>query len=290
MSIVCFWRAWRQERLGVWPPLGDYRTFYRPMSRWIADEKRRRRPSAPFVFAIQGAIGAGKSTIARLLAACVQRRLSREDGPAIALSLDDYYLPLSERMRPEFIARGYKAGWASNRGPAGTHDISRLAADLAALDTGRPVELPVFDKRADDRSGDQQRVAGRVGVVILEGWFLGARIDGPVERIPEGLVRSAAEALAAYQPVFERFDALLALDRPPLDEIQRQREEQERTLERRTGRRGMIPEQVRRFVRYFYEDSWEPGLSAPEPPGDRVTFRARLDSRRHIRDLRPPLA
>ena len=71
---------------------------------------------------------------------------------------------------------------------------------------------------------------------------------------------------------------------PRLDDIVANRIRQQRDLDRRSGRSGMTPDQVRRFVHYFYQDAWEPGFSSPVPPESRVTFWAAMDE--HYRVLR----
>ena len=91
------------------------------------------------------------------------------------------------------------------------------------------------------------------------------RIAGPrgaagIKNADPGLKRSVAEALKSYKPIFDRLDALWMFDPPrDLEEIITQRIEQQDTLNRGSGKVGMTCAQISRFIRYFYEDSWQPG-------------------------------
>jgi len=55
--------------------------------------------------------------------------------------------------------------------------------------------------------------------------------------------------------------------------------EQQETLDRESKEKGMTPAQIRRFIDYFYKDSWQPGLSAPTPPREATSFWAVVDAR-----------
>jgi pantothenate kinase-related protein Tda10 len=214
-----------------------------------------------------------------------------EEGSALTRSLDDYYLPKDERLQPEFLARGYNPIGIPNRGPAGTHDTARLWVDIQAMDLGRTDHLlPSFDKQADDRSPEPFRVKGPVGVFILEGWMVGAGTEVDPLKARSSLKRSVAQALKNYGPIFNRLDALWVFEPPKtIDHIIRQRLEQEESLEGQSGKRGMSAEQIRHFIHYFYEDSWEAGLTTPTPPRHRATFWAVSNDNHEIQSITPKL-
>src|SRR5690606_11364294 len=119
-------------------------------------------------YGITGLQGTGKSTLAAQMAA-----LAAERGRTVAvLSVDDVYLDHDERAR---LAREVHPLLAT-RGPPGTHDAALACHTLDALRAGETVALPRFDKLADRRrpESDWPR-AGRVELVLFEGWFLGTR-------------------------------------------------------------------------------------------------------------------
>ncbi|MEB3296932.1 MAG: hypothetical protein VKL23_05290 [Cyanobacteriota bacterium] len=140
------------------------------------------------LLALNGPVGAGKSTLARCLGA-----LGPELGLELAVaSIDDAYLPWQERC---CVLAGNPFG--VTRVPPGSHDTALLRARLMSWKGGGPLELPRFDKTL--RGGEGDRCGGschQADAVVLEGWLLGCR--------------SLGSTLAA---VIERFDQDPALAR-----------------------------------------------------------------------------
>jgi len=261
-------------------PLLESESVYRIFSEWILAQKRRLRPAELYVVGVFGSVGQGKTFFSRAITSHLNALLKPEEGQAITRSLDDYYLPKAERYRPEFLALGYNPQGISNRGPAGTHDTERLLHDLRMLEESGPssnIELPAFEKQNDDRAPQPYHVQGKVGVLVLEGWFIGANTTVDLARTSPGLKRSVATALKKYKPIFDRVDALWAFEPPALEDIVAQRIEQEETLRQKTGKAGMTPEQIRRFVDYFYKQSWQDGVTSPVPPREAAAFWATTD-------------
>jgi pantothenate kinase-related protein Tda10 len=217
--------------------------------------------------------------------------LKPEEGRAITRSLDDYYLSKADRYKPGFLTRGYNPKGIPNRGPAGTHDTARLWNDIQAMDQGRSdLSLPSFNKQIDDHFPEHFHVPGKVGVLILEGWFVGARTDIDPMKVESGLKRSVAEALKNYQSIFARLDALWVFEPPKtLEQTILQRIEQEETLQKQTGSMGMDAEQICRFIHYFYEESWQSGLNSPLPPRASATFWAVTDDQHRFLKITPQL-
>jgi pantothenate kinase-related protein Tda10 len=240
---------------------------------------------------VNGSLGQGKTYFSQALVTCLNALLTSDEGQAITRSLDDYYLTHAERYRPEFLALGYNPKGISNRGPAGTHDVERLLRDLEVLERSGPdsrVGLPSFKKEIDDRSPELYQVEGKVGVFILEGWFIGAHTNVDPSKADPGLKRSVASALVTYKPVFDRLDALWVFGSPPsLEDIVAQRMEQEETLRRQTGKTGMTSDQIRRFVDYFYKESWQDGVTSPFPPRKAATFWASMDIHHRFIKIEP---
>src|SRR5207253_6726380 len=110
-----------------------------------------------------------------------------------------------------------------------------------------------------------------------------ANTDFDIRHIPAGFQRTVAQYLqGGYKTIFDRLDALWAFDTPAVDEILRNREQQERLLEQSQGKRGMSPEQIRSFVRYFYEETWTPGVTSPIPQPKDITFLGTIYPNRKI--------
>ncbi|MBU6166950.1 MAG: kinase [Alphaproteobacteria bacterium] len=190
----------------------------------------------PFILGLAGAQGSGKSTLAAALAADLAGRGYR----AAAVSIDDFYRSrqhrraLGARVHPLFATRG----------PPGTHDLPLLLDALARIRAGRPLALPVFDKLADDRLPPQHwRRPGRIDVLILEGWCIGARpqptalLAHPINALeaeadPAAHWRTHAnQALAGqYQRTWAMLDALAFLAAPDWASVPRWRAEQEANI------------------------------------------------------------
>lgn len=257
----------------------------------MIQQKRLHRPSGLYLVGVNGTIGQGKTVFSQAVAKHLHSLLKPEEGRAITRSLDDYYLPKVDRYRQEFLARGYNPDGIPNRGPAGTHDTTRLWSDIQAMDQGRSgLELPAFDKQADDRSSVTCHVDARVGVFILEGWFVGARTDVDPMKADPGLKRSVAAALKDYKPIFDRLDALWVFEPPrSMERIVAQRIEQQETTDRQTGRTSMTPAQIRRFIDYFYKDSWQEGVISPTPGKEAASFWAVMDTHHRFLKITPAL-
>ncbi len=261
-------------------------------ARGILEQKRRTRRESLYVVGVTGSIGRGKSTFCKIVAQHLNEALSPGEGQSIVRSLDDYYLPKAERNAPDFLARGYAPLGISNRGPAGTHDIHQLTKDIEAFERSTAdstFALMLFDKQADDRAPIPLTFTGKIGILLLEGWFVGAAGPANPSDLPPGLKRSVAVALGNYQPVFDRLDGLWAFDPLPTDQVASERLGQEQEMGRQSGRAGMNAEEVSRFVHYCYEASWLLPYTSPNPRPDRVSFWASMDKGRQEVIVRPGL-
>ena len=126
--------------------------------------------SRPRIFGISGPAGAGKSTVA----AAVAESLVTVGMRAVALSLDDFYLPRQDRER-----RGLK--W---RAAPGSHDLDLMVRTLAAIEEGaEPLLLPRFDASRDDRTAEE-RLDQPPDVVVFDGWILGYDDQGYERVLP----------------------------------------------------------------------------------------------------------
>ncbi|WP_374470468.1 kinase [Phenylobacterium sp.] len=237
----------------------SFRTTVEWICRPLADRAARlrqvRRRTA--TLGLCGAQGSGKSTIARATA----RLLEARGLTAVALSLDDFYLPKAARLQ---LAKDVHPLLAV-RGPPGTHDVAMAGATLDQLRAPGRVMLPTFDKAADNRTrrGRWETVATPVDVVIFEGWCVGARAQGqaalatPVNDLernedPDGRWRTWIndQLDGPYQELFARVNSLTLLAAPSFEVVRTWRTEQERKLRERTGQ-GMADAEIERFVAHY---------------------------------------
>lgn len=210
------------------------------------------RPSAPQFVGLGGGQGAGKSTVAGAIVAA----LAAIGRSAVAMSIDDFYLPKAGRERLADDVHPL----LGTRGPPGTHDVDLLLTTLERLTRPGQVEVPVFDKGIDDRSAPR-KVEGPFDVVLLEGWCVGARpqaatdLERPInalerEQDPHGYWRGFVNAAldGDYARLETLFDCLIFLAVPGLAAVRRWRLQQE--LARPPSQR-MNEAQVARFVAHY---------------------------------------
>jgi len=211
-----------------------------------------------------GAQGSGKSTAA----AALVELLHQQDLPAVALSIDDFYLPRSARA--ELAATVHPL--LMTRGVPGTHDVELALATIESLGTDEPTRLPAFDKGSDDRRPRRQwrELQGPLRVVILEGWCVGARAEpaatlaAPVnalerEEDAQGIWRGYVnDALAdRYPALFNRLAPLALLAAPSFEVVHAWRAEQEHKLRARLQREGgdasrvMSDAGIARFIAHY---------------------------------------
>ncbi|MEO6079427.1 MAG: kinase [Steroidobacteraceae bacterium] len=216
------------------------------------------------VIGLCGAQGSGKSTAAAALVEILQR----EDMPAVALSIDDFYLPraarveLSRTVHPLLVTRGVP----------GTHDVELAQATIDSLAEEEPTLLPAFDKATDDRRprGQWRSCQGPMRVVILEGWCVGAlpqttaQLAAPVNALerdedPDGRWRRHVNAALTgrYAALFDRLSVLVLLAAPSFEVVRRWRGEQEQRLRERLSREGgdasrvMSDDAIARFIAHY---------------------------------------
>jgi pantothenate kinase len=119
----------------------------------ILDALRNRRP-APWLVAIAGIPGAGKSTVAADLA-------SRVPG-AVVVPMDGYHIP----------RRALSADGLARRGAPDTFDHDAFRTDLARLREDRRGSFPTFDHAVKDPRPGAVIVPPGAPLVIVEGLYL----------------------------------------------------------------------------------------------------------------------
>jgi D-glycerate 3-kinase len=264
-----------------------------PLGAAIAE--RARLSDHMVVVGLCGAQGSGKSTAA----AALVEILAADDLAAVALSIDDFYLPRAERA----ALAGSVHPLLITRGVPGTHDVELAQATIDSLAVDEPTLLPSFDKATDDRRPRSQwrMTQGPARVVILEGWCVGAlpesapRLATPVNALErdedaDGRWRGYVNtALASrYRALFDRLSPLVLLAAPSFEVVQRWRGEQERRLREKLAREGgdasrvMDDEAIARFIAH-YERVTRHILAEMPQRADHVIL---LDAQRGARYLR----
>ncbi len=225
------------------------------------------------VLAISGAQGIGKTT-------AIQQFRSMPQVSVAVLSLDDFYLPKSDRL---MLAKSVHPLCAT-RGAPGTHDVPLLRQTIEALKTAgseSKVCWPMFDKQTNDRVpawlGQSERsaqsvlsrrsdnsFAGVPDAILVEGWMMGAlpdpsaATDVPVNDLeaaedPRGVWRAWQEKSleASYLPLWQDIDAFLHVLAPDFETILDWRCEQEETT---LGlAKGSLPPDRRTWVSRFIQ-------------------------------------
>jgi D-glycerate 3-kinase len=248
-----------------------FEAIYVPLAAWI--QCHHRRLGAPLVVGLNGAQGAGKSTLSTLL----EITLSEGFGLRVAgFSIDDLYKTRAER---EYLGAEVHP-LLQTRGVPGSHDVQLGIELLQALKRGEhnaATRIPVFDKSTDDRCPVSiwREWSGGADVVLLEGWCVGARaqsdadLQAPInalERLedPQGTWRSYVneQLKGPYAELFALVDVLLMLKVPSMEAVYEWRSLQEKKLAERMqflfeagesqGRlRIMGDAEIQRFIQHY---------------------------------------
>ena len=235
------------------------------------------------VLALNGPVGAGKSTMARVLQ---QGAAGLGLGLAVA-SIDDFYLPWEQRQR---ALEGNPFG--VSRVPPGSHDVALALDCLEVWQAGGALRLPRFDKTLRDGLGDRSaEELVEAEVLLLEGWLLGCRslgrealatIQPPAGLSSEELVWLPHwdQALEAYQPLWQRCSQLWLL-RPQSWQSPRRWRLQAEAKQRQQGGGALSAKQVAAMVLAFYghlpaEKCFAPLWQQPQLP----TWQLRLNHQR----------
>ena len=248
------------------------------------------RSRRPYVLGLSGLQGSGKSTLARVMKA----RAEASGWPTEVLSLDDFYYARGDR---EDLAQQIHP-LLRTRGVPGTHEIELLLSVLAAMPSASvklPVTHPRFDKGRDTRIPPSRwpRIIRVPKLVIVEGWALGIRpqlqsqLLAPINALerdedPDGTWRRwVNRQLRGYQPLWRKFDALIVLQAPSWDIVQRWRGEQEQDLLARHAPLAMDAAAMRHFLAHFERLSRHALATLPALADSVVEY----DDERHVTAL-----
>ncbi len=245
--------------------------IYVPLAAWIYAHRQQRK--GPLIVGINGAQGAGKSTLFNLLEVTLSQGFSQR---VVGFSLDDIYKTRAERLQ---MAKDIHPLFET-RGVPGTHEV-QLGIDilnqLKQAGDQQVTRIPVFDKSIDDRCPEVvwQEWIGPADVVVLDGWCLGAapqtvsQLVEPVNELEaaddaQGLWRDYVNTQLAgpYAELFGMVDLLLMLKVPSMDSVYEWRMLQEKKLADRARflartqpgaepLRIMSEDQIRRFIMHY---------------------------------------
>ena len=245
-------------------------SIYVPLAAWIMEH--RAHHSGPLIVGINGAQGAGKSTIFNLLEVTLSLGFGLR---VVGFSIDDIYKTRAARERlaadvhPLLVTRGVP----------GTHDVElgiSLLEQLRQAKEGSVVKIPVFDKSIDDRCPERvwQEWLGPVDVVDIDGWCLGAKPQSEQDLVepvnvlektedPEQIWRRYVneQLKGCYQQLFGMIDVLIMLKVPSMECVFEWRALQEKKLSERVkfmeqeGRpdalKIMSESEIHRFIMHY---------------------------------------
>lgn len=248
-----------------------FEQIYVPLAAWLVERKGEQKQ--PLVVGINGAQGAGKSTLFNLLEVIMEEGFGLK---VIGFSIDDLYKTRDQRER---LAQEIHPLMAT-RGVPGTHDVELGIELLDSLIHAGPdtlTKIPVFDKSIDDRCPATvwQEWLGPVDVIVFEGWCVGAlpqseaELKSPVNALeevedPECVWRRYVndQLAGVYQDLFGRLDLLLMLKVPSMQAVYEWRAQQEQKLAERVRYiydtqqptahlRIMNPSEIKRFIAHY---------------------------------------
>lgn len=248
-------------------------SIYVPLGAWLMERKVQQ--AGPLVVGINGAQGAGKSTLFNLLEVILEEGFGLK---VVGLSIDDLYKTRQDRERLADTVHPL----LKTRGVPGTHDVElgiellkTLKEEFAA--TGQSVKIPAFDKSIDDRcpAALWQEWSDNADIIVLEGWCVGAvpqtaaDLQTPVNDLertedPDGRWRSYVnqQLQGAYKDLFAMVDVLIMLKVPSMESVFEWRSQQEKKLAERVKYiydtqqptqhlRIMNEDEIQRFIQHY---------------------------------------
>lgn len=261
-----------------------FESIYVPLGTWLYCRKQQQ--AGPLVIGINGAQGAGKSTLFNLIEVILSEAF---DLKVVGFSLDDLYKTREERER---LAQEIHP-LLLTRGVPGTHDVQLGIDIIRSLKNGdpkQPTKIPVFDKSIDDRcpSAVWQEWLGPADIIVFEGWCVGAlpqdeaALVAPINALesnedPHGdWRRYVNDQLAGpYQALFDLIDTLVMLKVPSMEAVFEWRSLQEKKLAERVKYifdtqqptdhlRIMDEQEIQRFIQHYERLTRQMLIEMPE--------------------------
>ena len=235
--------------------------IYIPISFWI--ENKYKKKGRTLFLGFSGGQGSGKTTVVKILKIILKKFFKRK---IYVSSIDDFYKTLKDRNEMSYTTHSL----FKTRGVPGTHDVNLINKFFYFIKKKKfkKTKLPKFDKSIDDRLKKKYwfNIKERPEIVILEGWFVGARpqsnslIKKPVNILEkyedENLIwrKHVNEKLKReYKKLFAMIDYYIFMKIPNFNMVFKWRLLQEKKLRKklRFKKKIMSYNEIKRFIMFY---------------------------------------
>jgi len=220
---------------------------YIPLAYALAREHACKHRGSTLIVGINGAQGAGKSTLAKILEKILEQGFNKT---GVSFSIDDLYKKKAQR---KLLAQSIHP-LLSTRGVPGTHDIALGLSIFRQLQNNQHWQclIPVFNKATDERMPESQwqHVSGHCDIILFEGWCVGSvaqsteQLKTPInalehEQDSDGQWREYVNSQleGPYAELFSLIDILVMLEIPDFSKVPEWRKLQESKLRDSIGDR-----------------------------------------------------
>ena len=235
-----------------------------PLSIYLNSFEKRNKP---YLIALTGGQGSGKTTLSIFIQKILQNIFKKK---TTGFSIDDIYKTKDERVE---IAKKIHP-LCTVRGVPGTHNIKlgvEIIDRLCNADNSSYTPIPSFSKILDQHypRKDWLEFKGRPDYIFFDGWCVGAKPipenkwEPPLNKIekeqdPDQIWAkwSNNELAGDYQSLFKRFDKLIFIKVPKMDNVFENRWLQEKTLSKGIKDKDLLKNimsksEVKEFVMHY---------------------------------------
>ena len=235
-----------------------------PLSIYLNSFEKRNKP---YLIALTGGQGSGKTTLSIFIQKILQNIFKKR---TTGFSIDDIYKTKDERVE---IAKKIHP-LCTVRGVPGTHNIKlgvEIIDRLCNADNSTHTPIPSFSKILDQHypRKDWLVFKGRPDYIFFDGWCVGAKPipenkwEPPLNKIekeqdPDQIWAkwSNNELAGDYQSLFKRFDKLIFIKVPKMDNVFENRWLQEKTLSKGIKDKDLLKNimskgEVKEFVMHY---------------------------------------
>ena len=223
-----------------------------PMINYICSSKSKK-------FLFGGSQGIGKSTFINIISKTIKKFYNKK---ILLLSLDDYYLSKKERLL--LSKKVHKL--LKTRGVPGTHNIKKLERHINQFNKNKyPINVPLFDKLIDDKSGYNRIVSKKCDILFLEGWCCGSseitkkylyKNINNLEKTKdkEYIWRNFYnnKLKSEYKKLFNLFDELIFMKTSSFENVYNWRLKQEKNnFSKNKNSKKMSADEIKNFIQYY---------------------------------------